>query len=45
MLKNSKTGGNDGLVGELPKYGRSGMVYLLEQLFKEVWQEEAVPRE
>ena len=29
-LKNNKTGGSDGLVGELLKYGGSGMVYLLE---------------
>ena len=32
-LKNSKTGGSDGIVGELLKYGGSGMVDLLEQLF------------
>ena len=32
-LKINKTGGSDGLVGELLKYGGSGMVYLLEQLF------------
>ena len=31
-LKN-KTGGSDGIVGELLKYGESGMVDLLEQLF------------
>ena len=30
-LKNNKTGGSDGLVGELLKYGGSGMVCLLEQ--------------
>ena len=41
-LKN-KTGGRDGLVSELLKYGGSGMVCLLEQLFSVVWQEEAVP--
>ena len=35
-LKNIKTGGNDGIVRELLKYGGSGMVYLLEQLFKVV---------
>ena len=28
-----KTGGSDGLVGELLKYGGSGMVNLLHQLF------------
>ena len=44
-LKNSKTGGSDGLVGELLKYGGSGMVSLLEQLFSVVWHEEAVPRQ
>ena len=32
-----KTGGSDGLVGELLKYGGSGMVCLLEQLFSVVW--------
>ena len=32
-LKNSMTGGSDGIVGELLKYRGSGMVYLLEQLF------------
>ena len=33
-LKTNKTGGNNGLVGELLKYGGSGMVRLLEQLFQ-----------
>ena len=32
-LKNNKTGGSDGLVGELLKYGGSRMVSMLEQLF------------
>ena len=41
-LKNNKTGGSDGLVGELLKYGGSGMVYLLEHLFRVVWHEEVV---
>ena len=44
-LKNSKTGGSDGIVGELLKYGGSGMVNLLEQLFSVIWQEEIVPRQ
>ena len=44
-LKNNKTGGGDGLVGELLKYGGSGMVCLLDQLFSVIWQEEAVPRQ
>ena len=44
-LKNNKTGGSDGLVGELLKYGGSGMVCLLEQLFSIIWQEETVPRQ
>ena len=44
-LKNNKTGCSDGLVGELLKYGGSGMVYLLEHLFRVVWQEEVVPKE
>ena len=37
-LKNNKTGGSDGLVGEL-KYGRSGMIDLLQQLFAVVWRD------
>ena len=36
QLKNNKTGGSDGLVGEL-KYGGVGMVDLLHQLLKVVW--------
>ena len=44
-LKNSKTGGSDGIVGKLLKYGGSGMVDLLEQLFSVIWQEEIVPRQ
>ena len=44
-LKNNKTGGSDGLAGELLKYGGSGMVCLLEQLFSVVWHEETVPRQ
>ena len=31
---------SDGIVGELLKYGGSGMVDLLEQLFSVIWQEE-----
>ena len=42
--KNNNTGSSDGIVGELLKYGGSGMVDLLEQLFSVVWQEEIVPR-
>ena len=42
-LKNSKTGGSDGIVGILLKYGGLGMVDLLEQLFSVIWQEEIVP--
>ena len=42
-LKNNKTGGSDGLVGELLKYGGSGMIDLLQQLFAVVWREEFVP--
>ena len=44
-LKNNKTGGSDGIVGELLKYGGSGMVDLLEQLFSVIWQEKIVPRQ
>ena len=44
-LKNSKTGGSDGIVGELLKYGGLRMVDLLEQLFSVIWQDEIVPRQ
>ena len=44
-LKNKKTGGSDGIVSELLKYGGSGMLDLLEQLFSVIWQEEIVPRQ
>ena len=44
-LKNSKTRGSDGIVGELLKYGGFGMVDLLEQLFSVIWLEEIVPRQ
>ena len=37
-LKNNKIGGRDGIVGELLKYGGSGMIDLLEQLFSVIWQ-------
>ena len=43
--KNNKTGGSDGIVGELLKHGGSGMVDLLEQLFSVIWQEEIVSRQ
>ena len=33
------------VVGKLLKYGGSGMVDLLEQLFSVIWQEEIVPRQ
>ena len=36
-LKNNKTGGSDSLVGELLKYGGSGMVDLLLSV---IWREE-----
>ena len=42
-LKNNKSGGSDGLVGELLKYGGSGMVNLLQLLFSVVWRDEEVP--
>ena len=38
-----KTGGSDGLVGELLKYDRAGMIQPLRQLFAVVWCEEFVP--
>ena len=43
-LKNNKTGGNDGLVGELFKYDGKGMANLLKVLCEVVWTEESVPR-
>ena len=43
-LKNNKTGGSDGLVGELLKYGGSVMVNLLYQLFSVVWHELVPPQ-
>ena len=44
-LKNNKTGGNDGLVGELFKYGGSGMANLLKALYEVVWTEEGIPKQ
>ena len=44
-IKNNKTEGSDGIVGELRKHGGSGMVCLLEQLFSVIWREELVPRQ
>ena len=44
-IRKLKTGGSDGLVGELLKYGGSGMVYLLEQLCLVIWLEETVPKQ
>ena len=38
-----KTGGSDGLVGELMKYGGMRMVNMLHQLISVVWYEEIVP--
>ena len=37
-LKNSKTGGSEGIVGEFLKYGGSGLIELLEQIFSFIWQ-------
>ena len=44
-LKNNKTGGNDGLVGELFKYGGSGMANLLKALYEVVWTAEGIPKQ
>ena len=41
-VRNNKTDGSDGLVGELLKYGGSGMIHLLHKLFEVVWREELV---
>ena len=43
-LRNNKPGGNDGLVGELFKYGGKGMTNLLKVLYEVVWTEESVPK-
>ena len=43
--KNNKTGGSDGLVGEVLKYRGVGMVNLLHQPLKVVWHEETVPKQ
>ena len=40
-LKNNKTGGNDGLVGELFKCGGKEMANLLKVLYEVVWTEES----
>ena len=45
VRSNNKTGGSDGLVGELLKYGGVGMMNLLHQLFKVVWYKETIPKQ
>ena len=42
-LKNNKSCGSDGLVGELLKYSGSGMIESLHRLFAVIWREEFVP--
>ena len=42
-LKNNKTGGSDGIVSELLKYGGVGMVKMLGKLYALIWKEECVP--
>ena len=44
---NNNTGGNDGLVGELFRYGGKGVATcsLLEVLYEVVWTEESVPKQ
>ena len=42
-LKNNMCGGSDGLVGELLKYGGSGMIELLHRLLAVIWHQEFVP--
>ena len=44
-LKKNKTGGNNGLVGELFKYGGKGMVHLLKVLHGVVWTQESIPKQ
>ena len=41
-LKNNKTGGGDGIVSELLKYGGVGMVKMLGKLYALIWKEECV---
>jgi hypothetical protein len=43
VRKNNKTGGSDGLVGELLKYCGSGTVGLLKQLLRVIWREKFLP--
>ena len=42
-LSNNKTGGGDGIVSELLKYGGVGMVKMLGKLYALIWKEECVP--
>ena len=44
-LKNNKTGGNDGLVGELFKNGGKGMANLLKVLYGVDWTQESIPKQ
>ena len=44
-LKKNKIRDCDGIVGSYLKYGGSGLVCLLEQLFSLIWCEELVPRQ
>jgi len=45
LQKNNKTGGNDGLVVELIKYGVKGMANLLEVLYEVIWTEKSIPKQ
>ena len=42
-IKNNKSAGSDGIVGELIKYGGEGMCKMLLELFDLVWSNENVP--
>ena len=42
-VRKLKNNNSDGIVGELLKYGGSGMIHLLHKLFEVVWSEELVP--
>ena len=42
-LKNNKTGGGDGIVGELLMYKGVSMMKMVGKLYALIWKEERVP--
>ena len=43
LLRNRKASGSDGIAGELIKYGGNGMIMMLKELFKLIWDSEYIP--